>query len=93
MDNGLLRCRDAKRAQALANSLSAAKIDALVRKWFKDQVALIFGKRVTRRTPGWFRRRVLTQGVMAALHLDYFWNRSKHTLGRLPEPESTHRFC
>ena len=34
MDNGLLRCRDAKRAQALANSLSAAKINALVRKWF-----------------------------------------------------------
>ena len=32
---GLLRCRDPRRAQALADSLSAAKIDALVRKWFK----------------------------------------------------------
>jgi hypothetical protein len=113
LDNGLLRCSDPKRAQALADSLSSAKIDALVRKWFKalphpfpaadrragyryepfiwqgefsltqvldrplsgrvffeevirenldlgrpDQVALILGKRVTRRTPGWFRTRV-----------------------------------
>jgi len=132
LDNGLLRCSDPKRAQALADSLSAAKIDALVRKWFKllphpfpaadrragyryepfiwqaefsltqvldrplsgrvffeevirenldmgrpDQVALIFDKRVSRRTPGWFRSRVLTQGVTASLHLDYFWNRIK----------------
>jgi len=35
LDNGLLRCSDPKRAQALADSLSAAKIGALVRKWFK----------------------------------------------------------
>ena len=132
LDNGLLQCRDPKAAQALADSLSAAQIDAVLRKWFKllphpfpaadrragyryqafiwqaefsltqvldrprsgrvffeevirenldlgrpDQVALIFDRRVTRRTPGWFRSRVLTQGVMASLHLDYFWNRIK----------------
>jgi hypothetical protein len=132
LDNGLLRCGDPKRAQVIADCLSAAKIDALVRKWFKrlphpfpaadrragyryepfiwqaefsltqvldrpssgrvffeevirenldlgrpDQVALVFDKRVTRRTPGWFRSRVLTAGVTPSLHLDYFWNRIK----------------
>jgi len=132
LDNGLLRCSDPRRAQALADSLSAAKIDALLRKWLQglphpftaadqragyryepfiwqcefsltqvldrplsgrvffeevirenldlgrpDQVALIFARRVTRRTPGWFRTRVLTEGVMPSLHLDYWWNRIK----------------
>ena len=33
LDNGLLRCADPQRAQQLANSLSAAKIAALIRKW------------------------------------------------------------
>lgn len=36
-----------------------------------DQVQLIFGRRVTRRTPGRFRTRVLTEGVTPSLHLDY----------------------
>jgi len=56
-----------------------------------DQVALIFGKRLTRRTPGWFRTRVLTQGVMAALHVDYFWNRIKQYFkeGRAGRTETT----
>jgi hypothetical protein len=146
LDNGLLGCSDPRRAQVLADSLSAAKIDALVRKWLKvlphpfttadrragyryepfiwqgefsltqvldrplsgrvffeevirenldlgrpDQVALIFGKRVTRRTPGWFRTRVLTAGVMASLHLDYFWNRIKQYFkeGRAGRTETT----
>jgi hypothetical protein len=146
LDNGLLGCSDPRRAQVLADSLSAAKIDALVRKWLKvlphpfttadrragyryepfiwqgefsltqvldrplsgrvffeevirenldlgrpDQVALIFGKRVTRRTPGWFRTRVLTAGVMASLRLDYFWNRIKQYFkeGRAGRTETT----
>jgi hypothetical protein len=132
LDNGLLGCSDPRRSQALADSLSAAKIDALLRKWLQvlphpftaadqragyryepfiwqaefsltqvldrplsgrvffeevirenldlgrpDQMALIFAKRLTRRTPGWFRTRVLTEGVIPSLYLDYFWNRIK----------------
>jgi len=36
-----------------------------------DQVQLIFERRVTQRTPGRFRTRVLTAGVIPALHVDY----------------------
>ena len=36
-----------------------------------SQVQLIFGRRVNRRTPGRFRTRVLTEGVIASLHVDY----------------------
>ena len=35
LDNGLLTCADPRRAQAIADGLSAAKIDALVRKWLR----------------------------------------------------------
>jgi hypothetical protein len=34
LDNGLASCADPTLAQAIADSLSAAKIDALARKWF-----------------------------------------------------------
>jgi len=33
LDNGLYRCADPRRAQAIADGLDAAKIDALLRKW------------------------------------------------------------
>ena len=36
-----------------------------------DQVQLVFERRVTRRTPGHFRTRVITQGVTPSLHADY----------------------
>jgi hypothetical protein len=36
-----------------------------------DQVQLIFDRRVSRRTPGRFRTRVLTQGVVPSLHVQY----------------------
>jgi hypothetical protein len=36
-----------------------------------DRVQLIFQRRVTKRTPGRFRTRVITQGVMPSLHVDY----------------------
>ena len=39
-----------------------------------DQVQLIFDRRVTRRTPGTFRTRVITEGVIPSLHVYY-----KHT--------------
>jgi hypothetical protein len=36
-----------------------------------DRVQLIFDRRVTRRTPGRFRTRVITEGVIPSLHVDY----------------------
>lgn len=36
-----------------------------------DQVQLIFARRVSRRTPGRFRTRVLTDGVVPTLHVQY----------------------
>ena len=36
-----------------------------------DQVQLIFERHVTKRTPGRFRTRVLTDGVIPSLHVDY----------------------
>ena len=126
LDNGILRCADPKRLQQLCDGLSAARIDALLRKWLRrlphpftakdraagyrydvsifqaefsltqvldrprtgriffeevirenldlgrpDQVQLIFDRRVTKRTPGRFRTRVLTEGVTPSLHIDY----------------------
>jgi hypothetical protein len=42
-----------------------------------DQVQLIFARRVTKRTPGRFRTRVLTEGVTPSLHVDYKHSRIK----------------
>jgi len=36
-----------------------------------EQVSLIFNRRVTKRTPGTFRTRVITQGVIPSLHVRY----------------------
>jgi len=36
-----------------------------------DQVQLIFDRRITRKTPGRFRTRVITEGVIPSLHVDY----------------------
>ena len=36
-----------------------------------DRVQLIFNRRVTRQTPGRFRTRVLTEGVLPSLHVTY----------------------
>jgi hypothetical protein len=132
LDNGILSCEDPKAMQGLADTLTAAKIDALLRKWLKrlphpftardraagyryqisilqseyaftqvldqpingrvffeqvirenldigrpDKVQLIFDKRVGRRTPGRCRTRVLTDGVIPTLHLDYKSNQAK----------------
>jgi len=35
LDNGILKCADPKRLQAICDGLSAAKIDALLRKWLR----------------------------------------------------------
>lgn len=56
-----------------------------------DQVQLIFDRRVTRRTPGRFRTRVLTEGVTPSLHIDYKHSRIKqyHKEGRALRTETT----
>lgn len=35
LDNGILKCADPKKLQAICDGLSAAKIDALLRKWLR----------------------------------------------------------
>jgi hypothetical protein len=146
LDNGLLSCADPARAQAIADGLDAARIDALLRKWLAalphpftpqdraagyrydvsilqaefartqvldrprtgrvffeevirenldlgrpDQVQLIFERRVTKRTPGRFRTRVITQGVTPSLYVDYKNTRIKqyHKEGRALRTETT----
>src|SRR5580692_6778236 len=55
------------------------------------QVQLIFDRRVTRRTPGKFRTRVLTDGVIPSLHVDYKSTKIKqyHKEGRALRTETT----
>jgi hypothetical protein len=146
LDNGILSCADPKRLQQIAEGLSAAKIDALLRKWLAklphpytpadrkagyryavsilqaefsltqvldrpqtgriffeevlrenldvgrpDSVQLIFERRVTKRTPGRFRTRVLTEGVVPSLHVDYKSSKIKqyHKEGRALRTETT----
>lgn len=56
-----------------------------------DQVPLIFDRRVTKRTPGRFRTRVLTAGVTPSLHVDYKRSRIQqyHQEGRALRTETT----
>jgi hypothetical protein len=146
LDNGILSCANPRRLQQLCDGLSAAKIDALLRRWLKrlphpftakdraagfrydvsilqaefsltqvldrplsgrvffeevirenldlgrpDSVQLIFNRRVTKRTPGRFRTRVLTEGVTPSLHIDYKHSRLKqyHKEGRALRTEMT----
>ena len=55
-----------------------------------DHVQLIFGRRVTRRTPSRFRTRVITHGVIPSLHVDYKSSRIKqyHKEGRALRTET-----
>src|SRR5437660_1198386 len=146
LDNGILSCASPKRLQEICDSLSAAKIDALLRKWLAklphpytaadrqaghrydisilqaefsltqvldrpqtgrlffedvirenldlgrpDQVQLIFQRLVKKNTPGRFRTRVLTQGVIPSLHVDYKNTKIKqyHKEGRALRTETT----
>ena len=56
-----------------------------------DRVQLIFDRRVTRRTPGRFRTRVITEGVVPSLYVDYKSSRIKqyHKEGRALRTETT----
>src|SRR6266700_1901533 len=55
------------------------------------QVSLIFDRKVSRRTPGQFRPRVITQGVVPSLHVDYKKSRIKqyHKEGQALRTETT----
>jgi hypothetical protein len=132
LDNGIRSTENAPRVQRIADTLDAAKIDAMVRKWLRrlphpfmpshraagyryqlsilqaefaltqvldrprtgrsffeevirenldlgrpDQMQLIFKRRVSRQTPGPFRTRILTEGVVPSLHVDYKKSRIK----------------
>lgn len=50
-----------------------------------DMVQLIFNRRVTKRTPGRFRTRVLTDGVIPSLHIDYKNSRIKQYFKQVPD--------
>jgi hypothetical protein len=56
-----------------------------------DQVQLVFERPITKRTPGRFRTRVLTEGVTPSLHIDYKSCRIKqyHKEGRALRTETT----
>jgi hypothetical protein len=56
-----------------------------------DQIQLIFTRRVTRRTPGGFRTRVLTEGVVPSLHVQYKKSKVKqyHKEGQALRTETT----
>jgi len=56
-----------------------------------DQMQLIFDRRVTRRTPGSFRTRVLTEGVVPSLHVQYKKSKVKqyHKEGQALRTETT----
>lgn len=146
LDNGIQSSDEAARVQRIANALTAAKIDAVFRKWLRrlphpfaashrtagyryhlsilqaefaltqvldrpltgrcffeevirenldigrpDQMQLIFERRVTRRTPGRFRTRVLTEGVVPSLHVQYKKSKVKqyHKEGQALRTETT----
>jgi hypothetical protein len=60
-----------------------------------DQVALIFARRIRRKgrsaTPGRFRTRIITSGVVPSLHIDYKHSKIKqyHKLGKALRTETT----
>jgi len=146
LDNGIRSCADPKRLQQICDSLSAAKIDALLRKWLRrlphpfppadraagyryqlsiwqielsltqvldrpvsgriffeqvirenldlgrpKQMQLIFDRSITKATPGPFRTRVITDGVIPSLHIDYKGTRIKqyHKEGQALRTETT----
>ena len=56
-----------------------------------SQVQLIFDRRINKKTPGRFRTRVITEGVVPSLHCDYKSTRIKqyHKEGRALRTETT----
>ena len=56
-----------------------------------SQVSLVFDRKINRRTPGRFRTRVITDGVVPSLHVDYKKSRIKqyHKEGEALRTETT----
>jgi hypothetical protein len=56
-----------------------------------SQVSLVFNRKISRRTPGQFRTRVITDGVVPSLHVDYKKTRIKqyHKEGQALRTETT----
>jgi len=56
-----------------------------------DNVSLIFARRITKRTPGSFRTRVITQGVIPSLYISYKFTKIKQYFkeGRALRTETT----
>jgi hypothetical protein len=56
-----------------------------------DRVQLVFARRISRRTPGRFRTRVITEGVIPTLYIDYKHTAIKqyHKEGRALRTETT----
>ena len=56
-----------------------------------SQVQLIFDRRINKKTPGRFRTRVITEGVVPSLHVDYKSTRIKqyHKEGRALRTETS----
>jgi hypothetical protein len=56
-----------------------------------SQVSLVFARKVSRRTPGQFRTRIITDGVVPSLHVDYKKTRIKqyHKEGQALRTETT----
>jgi hypothetical protein len=132
LDNGIASCAEPLRLQQINDTLDAARIEAVGRKWLArlpqpftaadraagfdydisilqaefartqvfdrplsgrhlfeeiirenldlgrpQQVSLIFDRRITRRTPGRWRTRVITRGVTPSLHIEYKSTRIK----------------
>src|SRR5882672_101440 len=146
LDNGIRSSDESARVQRIADTLDAAKIEAVFRKWLRrlphpflpahraagyryqlsilqaefaltqvldrpltgrcffeevirenldigrpDAMQLIFDRLVTRRTPGRFRTRVLTEGVVPSLHVQYKKSKVKqyHKEGQALRTETT----
>lgn len=132
LDNGILKCADVKRMQAIADALDAKKIQKVIDKWLKilptpftssdrklgfnyetsilqsefaltqvfekpiagrqffeevireninlgrpENIGLIFGRRVTKKTPGQFRTRIITHNVVPSLSASYKYSKIK----------------
>jgi hypothetical protein len=95
LDNGVLSCDNPARLQALCDALDSAKIEAVIRENLDlgrpDRGQVIFGRRITRRTPGSFRTRVLTEGVTPSVNVQYKHSKIKqyHKEGRALRTETT----
>src|SRR5882757_1208903 len=82
LDNGILSCADPLRLQVIRENLDLGR---------PQEVRLIFNRTITRRTPGQFRTRIVTQDVTPSLNVYYKNTRIKqyHKEDRALRTETT----